>query len=170
MLRTSIVSVSRSLIFLPRYSFPVYRPSLSQWIPRLVVVHRLCFVISVTAEVKNAWSCTCAPPLCCHGVDRDSFTLSYVRIVPRLSRRNFSGKTGHHRKPWFWVVLTFVRAKQSAGLHMLHWGRRLCWRAELRNSLHILASVIRGTSIWWSDDWRIEVLDVSLRRVVLGVL
>ena len=31
-----------------------------------------------SAEDRNEWSCTCAPPLCLHGVGEDNFTLIFL--------------------------------------------------------------------------------------------
>jgi len=37
---------------------------------------------SSSAKVTNEWSCTSAPPICLHGVDRDVFTFQFV--LPNL--------------------------------------------------------------------------------------
>lgn len=35
-------------------------------------------------EVKNEWSCTCAPSMCLDGVDREKFTFSFVLLMSFL--------------------------------------------------------------------------------------
>jgi hypothetical protein len=36
---------------------------------------------AASAEIKSEWSCTSAPPVCLHGVNRDKFTSLLQRII-----------------------------------------------------------------------------------------
>jgi len=51
---------------------------------------------TLSAKVKNEWSCTSTPPVCHHGVDRNNFTfnteVTYLSILTVLIQNNELGK------------------------------------------------------------------------------
>jgi hypothetical protein len=64
----------------PKLSVPYLEPSQPpiQGVPSLLVVRRPGCEADHSppsnTEIENEWSCTSTPPVCLHGVDRDSFT------------------------------------------------------------------------------------------------
>jgi hypothetical protein len=46
------------------------------WVSFLEVKHDVDLSPPTGTEVENEWSCTFRPPVCIHGVDRDSFKFS----------------------------------------------------------------------------------------------
>jgi hypothetical protein len=63
-------------------ALPSTQPPINRYCGPLPVVKRpgpeLDHSLPSNAEVKNEWSCTSPPPIRLHGVDRDSFTFTYI--------------------------------------------------------------------------------------------
>ena len=46
----------------------------------------------IYAEVKKKWSCTSAPPICLHDVDKDNFTFALLHFTVKFSLSQTQGE------------------------------------------------------------------------------